>query len=205
MLLQNRFKTLLSQWNLNETQIDSFWNSIQKNYNESFRQYHNLNHISELFEYFDSYKHYLKHPNEVALAIFYHDVIYNVWSKQNEWKSAELAKEHLHLCKVNTECISRIYKLILVTKNHCPETNVDETWFIDFDMAILGQPWDTYFQYTQNIRKEYATVPSFMYKKGRKKVLQHFLETSCIYHTKTFYERFEAQARHNITKELNLL
>ena len=75
--------------------------------------------------------------------------------------------------------------------------NNDEKWMIDFDLGILGQPWNRYFEYTKQIREEYKSVPNFMYKRGRRKVLQHFLNKSNIYATDSFYEQYERQAREN--------
>lgn len=76
---------------------------------------------------------------------------------------------------------------------------------VDFDLGILGQSWERYYVYTQQIRKEYSSVPNFMYKRRRSKVLKHFLDKNKIYSTAIFYQLFEAKARENLNKELETL
>ena len=74
---------------------------------------------------------------------------------------------------------------------------------IDFDLAILGQQEDIYLNYTKLIRKEYKLVPSLLYKNGRKKVLQHFIDKPFIYATNKFRGLYEDQAKMNLKNELN--
>lgn len=205
MGLKERFYQVLGHWFDDDTQIKKHWEELLENYTQPFRKYHNLDHLWELFKYFDIYKDQLQYPNEVAYAIFYHDIVYSIWSKKNELHSAELATKYLLTTKLDDKPMERIFHLIMVTKDHIPSKNKDEKWMVDFDIAILGQPWETYFQYTQHIREEYASVPSFMYKKGRRNVLNHFLHKPNIYHTDTFYDLFEIQARNNLKKELETL
>lgn len=76
---------------------------------------------------------------------------------------------------------------------------------IDFDLAILGSPIARYNLYSELIRKEYRKVPTFLYKKGRKKMLKHFLEKPFIYSTSTFKILYEKQAKKNLQAELNSL
>ncbi len=205
MNLEQRFRSLHTIWVTDETRVDNLWIELTNKYNETHRHYHNLEHIRALFAYYDDYNTELKYPNEVACALFYHDIIYDIWSKKNELKSAELVRAHLESYRLNDSCIDRICNLIMVTKDHKPKDNEDEKWMIDFDIGILGRSWDRYHVYTQQIRKEYSAVPGFIYRKGRKKVLDHFLEKDFIYSTKFFRDRFEIKARSNIKKELETL
>lgn len=62
-----------------------------------------------------------------------------------------------------------------------------------------------YLQYAENIRKEYSIYPDALYQPGRRQVLQHFLAQEHIFKTPVFRERYEKQARENISKELAML
>ncbi len=205
MSLKERFYQVLGHWFDDETFIWELWKELSENYAQSFRKYHNFNHLWELFNYFDTNQDELEHPNEVAYAIFYHDIVYSIWSKKNELNSAELATEILLTTELDDKPIERVFNLIMVTKDHTPSKNKDEKWMVDFDIAILGQPWETYIQYTKHIREEYASVPNFMYRKGRRKVLKHFLNKNRIYQTDIFYKLYEMNARNNLKKELETL
>ena len=205
MSLKEKFLKLLEDLGMERSLIANQWEEVRESYSEPFRMYHNQNHLKELFKYFDIYYEELEHPDEVAYAIFYHDIIYKVWSKNNELKSAELATKYLLLIKWSDTKIRRVFDLIMSTKDHVPGKNKDAKWMIDFDLVVLGQSWDTYYGYTQKIRKEYKTVPSFIYRKGRRKVLNHFLNKKRIYMTDTFYNLYEIKARENMKKELEIL
>jgi predicted metal-dependent HD superfamily phosphohydrolase len=83
--------------------------------------------------------------------------------------------------------------------------NTDTNLFTDADLSILGQPWETYLAYAQNVRKEYGQYPKIIYRSGRKKVLRHFLEMERIFKTEYFFEKYEICARKNIEQELENL
>lgn len=181
--------------------IDILWGEIEKNYDKKQRKYHNLTHLEELFNHFDVYIESLNTPDEVAFAIFYHDIVYSIWEKDNEEKSAELAVRRLSDIVISSDTI---YKHIIATKTHEGITN-DAKFMIDFDLAILGQSEEVYQKYAKLIRQEYRLIPSMIYKKGRIQVLQHFLDKKTIYQTDTFINLYEENARKNIQNELNEL
>ncbi len=211
MTLRSRFESLLKLYTSDTNLINEFWAVLIKNYSQKFRAYHNTGHLKELFNYFDVYKERLEHPSEVTLAIFYHDIIYSIWKKDNEEQSAVLAGEHLHRLQVSAlsaeglaldeASIERIKTHILATKTH-KAVHEDTKWMVDFDLAVLGQTPDEYLAYAKNIRKEYRKIPLVLYRPGRKKVLAHFLAKQHIYATREFQNTYEEQARENLSREL---
>lgn len=203
MELQQRFYNLLFHYTKNENIIASLWKEVHENYSEKHRAYHNLNHLKELFIQFDAYKTELNKPNIVAFSIFYHDIIYKIWNKDNEEKSADFAMTKLSGI-INALDIKEIHQQIIATKTHST-TNEDTKWLMDFDLAILGQSEKTYKEYTQLIRKEYKAIPKIIYKSGRKKVLQHFLNKSFIFATKEYRKLHEDKAKENLHFELKSL
>ena len=202
--------------------LKEYWNSILRNYtndtlytNELFsnlinhyaedsRYYHNTTHIQNMLDLSLEYSSQLKDIEVVQLAIFYHDIIYNSLSKNNETDSAALAVQQLSKTSLPTEKIKLVEQFILSTQKHVPLLDhTDLHYFLDFDLAILGAERSLYIDYANNIRKEYKWVPSFLYKKNRAKVLQHFSERECIYFTEDFRNKFEAIARKNIRFEMD--
>lgn len=204
MTLEERFHKLLFQYSEKKELIDSLWNTINKKYSENHRAYHNLNHLEELFSYYDQYHNKLENPNTIAFSIFYHDVIYNIWKKDNEEKSGLFAIKELSQLFISSDILKTIKEQIIATKTH-ESKNIDTQFLIDFDLAVLGQSEEIYQKYTQSIRNEYKLVPEFMYKKGRVKVLQHFIDKPFIYKTSIFIDTYEKQAKKNLEKELNTL
>ena len=62
MGLKEKFYKVVGQYIEDKTQIKKRWEELTEQYTQAFRKYHNLNHLSELFGYFDTYNHKLKHP-----------------------------------------------------------------------------------------------------------------------------------------------
>jgi predicted metal-dependent HD superfamily phosphohydrolase len=78
----------------------------------------------------------------------------------------------------------------------------DLLYFLDFDMAILGAPWEEYATYLANIRKEYRWYPDMLYYPGRKSFLKQTLEKEHFYHTEVFRKELEERARENMRREV---
>lgn len=199
----NQFITNFSD---NEILIRTLWKELESEYTHKNRHYHNLDHIRNMLSQFQQHRDNLRSPEAVQFAIWYHDIIYKATRSDNEEKSAEVAQKRLMQLDVPIPIIQKCHDLIIATKTHQSGTgDPDFDYLLDFDLSILGAGWEPYFSYTQNIRKEYAIYPDFMYKKGRKKVLQHFLATASIFKTPYYKEQFEKIARSNLDKELGLL
>jgi len=203
MVLQHRFAMLLKKYTTNVALIEELWLEIKKKYTEKHRAYHNLNHLEEIFSYYDVYKDKLEQPDIICFSIFYHDIIYSVWKKDNEEKSADFALDELSALLSSSQ-LQNIQQQIVATKIH-EGVDKDTEWLLDFDLAILGQSVNDYKSYTQKIRKEYKSVPNFLYKKGRIKVLEHFIDKATIYKTSEFIDLYEVQAKENLKQELNFL
>ncbi len=171
-------------------------------YSEPHRHYHNLNHVRQSLDVFDRIVHDLTDPFTIEAAIWFHDVIYDPKSSENEARSAEYASDFLSSTKVSPNAISEIGHLIRLTRQPADPSTEDEKYLIDIDLSTLGAGRELYDRYEAMIRKEYAYVPERLYKKGRRQLLSTFLDGEHIYRTRYFRERFEAQARANIGRAL---
>ena len=201
--LQEIFENLLLNIGFEETKVALLWSGLVKIYSVKSRYYHNFTHLEEMISLYQIYKSNLKFPDEVLYSIFYHDCIYKVTKKDNELKSADYALSILPLdTKLNKELV---FDMILATQHHKHNDIEDINWLIDFDLKIVSKDWEDYKTYYKQIRKEYKIYPNFLYKSGRKKVLEHFLEHDFIYQTEIFRNQFENKARINIKKEIELL
>ena len=56
MNLYERFTTLLRNYTKDFNVIDKLWRDLYEKYSQKHRAYHNLNHLEEIFGYYDSYK-----------------------------------------------------------------------------------------------------------------------------------------------------
>lgn len=186
----------------------SEFNNLRTKYTEIHRHYHTERHLEECFEQYELlYESELTTPGEVALAIFYHDAIYEIPGADNEYRSAELARKELSQLGVAEHSVTAVANMIEASthrRGHTPKTG-DEKYFLDIDMSILGASGDRFDEYEWQIRKEYSIFPHDQFNLGRAKVLKTFLDMESIYYTDYFRSKLERQARDNISRSLSKL
>lgn len=199
--LQEHFNKLVLKYSSAEV-ADDTWQQIATAYNAPNRHYHNLTHLQSLIDELLPVQHLLNNYEAVLFALFYHDIVYSTLRKDNESQSAAFAGHHLSLHQVPQEIITLCQQHILATADHKRSETADTNYFTDADLSILGAPASVYQAYCYNIRREYACVPAFFYKKGRNKVIQHFLQMDSIFKTSYFYNRYEDAAKANLAAEL---
>ncbi len=205
--LKSEWVALASNYSEDHILIQKLWETIEKHYSHKSRHYHNLNHIYNMLIQAEDLKAKIVDYDAFRFSIWYHDIIYKSTKKNNEIKSADFSKKELKSLNFDENRIKIVEKLIKSTQKHdiLLFANSDNAYLLDIDLSILGTDWNIYENYINNIRKEYVIYPDFMYKKGRKKAMMHFLEREQIYFTSEFKKRFENQARENISKEIALL
>lgn len=202
--LKDKFSIIINNQPITSREKDELWDNIFKAHNASSRAYHNLSHLYSITEIFDQLSP--KHLNRTVFywITFFHDYIYKSVRKDNEAKSATYALEILTPLLPQDQ-VEMIATIIESTARHIPLIDVPEQYFfLDADLAILAAEPKLYDRYTQAIRQEYRIYPDLLYRPGRKKVLNHFLERKQIYYTPTF-QTFEERARANLRREMSNL
>lgn len=180
----------------------NLWEEISSAYGLKERYYHNLVHIEYLIDHAFSYRADLDDFDTVLFSIFYHDIVYDPKRDDNEERSAQLARQRLGSIHLQKEKIIRCEQQILATKDHLGIGEKDCDYFLDFDLAILGEEPQRFRSHSENIRKEYSHLNDAVFARSRKQVLEGFLAMDRIYKTTPFYEKYEARARRNIKAEI---
>lgn len=204
-MLNKVFIKLLQNYTSDNVLIEHLWMEIENHYFQKQRYYHTLVHLEKMLEQLTEVKSQIQDWNTILFSLFYHDIIYSALKSNNEAKSAELAAKRMHQINTPNQIIELSTTQILATKKHLKSTNLDTNFFLDADLSVLGQSWEIYATYYKNVRKEFSIYPDFLYNKGRKKVLNHFLEMPRIYKTDYFYTKLEAKAKSNLKAELALI
>lgn len=202
-MLNDTFIKLLIRYKADDRLANDMWLEILTKYSGSNRHYHNVAHLENIITDLTSAKELIADWETIFFAVCYHDVIYNATSSTNEEDSAEIASQRLAAINYPLEKTKKCCEMILATKSHQLATDSDTNFLIDADLAILGKTPDEYKQYAENVRKEFVMYPDFIYKPGRRKVLQHFLDMDSIFKTDHFIDKYEEQARLNIRHELD--
>jgi predicted metal-dependent HD superfamily phosphohydrolase len=182
------------------------FDELQARYSEPHRAYHTLQHLSECFSLFNDTRPFMKRPGVVAIALFYHDAIYDTHRSDNEEQSADLAERTLNeYCRLDNEINHLIRVAIMATKHNVVPASGDDEILVDIDLSILGANTGRFDEYERQVRKEYEWVPEADFCAGRGKILREFLGRPAIYSTGPFRGRFEQSARHNLERSLRTL
>ena len=174
-------------------------------YGEAHRAYHTLQHLKECFEHFDGARQLAVHPFEVALALWFHDAIYDPRATDCEAQSAAWAAECLLHAGAVSEQIERVSGLILATKHASSEGSIDCGFLLDTDLSILSASRPRFVEYEAQVRCEYSWVPEKAFHKTRGAILARFLQRPRIYTTDHFSNLFESHARSNLRYSLERL
>lgn len=170
-------------------------------YGEKQRAYHSVQHLYKCLSLHQSIQSELNDPSAVALALWFHDAIYNPQAPDNELKSAELF-EQLMAQDLLPDTLAKIKRWILATQKHALTYETDLQFLLDIDLAILAAPPERFIQYEQQIQQEYAWVEPEVYSIKRKEVLMHFYQSEPLYQTAYFQKNFELNAKQNLRKIL---
>src|SRR5215475_16150066 len=204
--LHAQWVSLASRYASDPSAIENLFNSIVEHYSAKDRAYHNLSHIQSLLSLSESLPDKIQNRDAFYFAIWFHDVIYDTKRSDNEEKSAEFAVEALAGIDVPEQTVAITREMILATKHHhADDLSWDMKAFLDLDISILGAPEEIYKEYSRAIRKEYSWVPAVLYRKGRMKVLNDFMDRESIYQTEEIRAKYETRARHNIAEEIRAL
>lgn len=177
------------------------------------RAYHDFGHVREVLRHYDAVAAGpgWVQPDEVRLAVLYHDAIYEPGRKDNEARSAAFAVADIARWLPDAGIdAGRVAALIELTARHGSfspadfgKTAVadDTCHFLDCDMAILGAEPAVFDAYDRAIAAEYrGHVPDWLFRINRRRFLKALLARPRIFLSGFFHERLDAQARANLRR-----
>jgi predicted metal-dependent HD superfamily phosphohydrolase len=175
---------------------------LQEAYSKPQRGYHTAAHIEDCLARLDSARGEAERPDEVEVALWFHDAVYDPRAADNEERSAAWAAQAMREGGMDPEAVRRVSSLIEATKHRREPDTPDCALLLDVDLSILGQPPEAFAAYEARIRQEYAWVPQEQFRLGRRAILESFLKRPAIYRTEFFRTRLEAQARENLARSI---
>ncbi|WP_315791032.1 hypothetical protein [Fischerella sp. JS2] len=194
---------LLQSFQVEQTVAEEAFSQLVAAYSAPGRYYHTLEHIYYVLSTIETLQNQVQDLPPVQLAVWFHDVVYNTLTQDNEQQSASYALEVLGSLQIPHSIIARVISLILNTKHDQAEPDdFDAQVFLDADLEILGSNPQRYHQYALLIRQEYLWMPDVEYLAGRKQVLRQFLHRDRIYLTDLMFNKFESSARQNLRAEI---
>ena len=183
---------------------------------EPHRAYHTAAHIAEVLGWYDRVADEAgwRDPAAVYLAAVFHDAVYDPLAKDNEARSAALARRLLGAAPgagtagagssgpapgPAPATIDRCAALILLTARHGAidpaelAGDADAAHFLDCDTAILGAPPAAFDAYDAAIAAEYGHVPAEAFRAA-------MLARPRIFFSELFHAHLDAAARANLAR-----
>lgn len=189
-------------------------------WSEPHRAHHDPRHLRECLALWRRWWGLSRSPGELAIALWFHDAIYDPGAADNELQSAAWAARSMSSAGADSESAQRVHDLIMATRHDAPVATISEQGraestlpglatdtrlMLDIDLAILGSPPERFEAYDRDVRQEYAAVSGRLYRARRTAVLRGFLARPQIYGHPPAVDLLERQARTNLAGALTRL
>ncbi len=174
---------------------------LEKAYGEAHRHYHTLEHVAQCLAWLDWCWGLAERPQELGLALWFHDCVYDPARNDNEARSAAVARQRLAAWGAPAEVLARIEALILATAGHAASEG-DVGLLLDIDLAILGAEPRAFARFEAQVREEYRAVPEPAYALGRARVLRGLCARTPFYSTPFLRAELEERAQANLERAL---
>jgi predicted metal-dependent HD superfamily phosphohydrolase len=174
-------------------------------YNEPQRHYHTLAHIEHCMAMFDQCKSLTSNPDALELAVWFHDVIFEPGSPDNEARSAEL---YLELSDgAHDEATRGLVKRLIMATLHDGSSleDSDARYMVDIDLSSFGLSWEDFLRDSQNLRLESADLSDAEYFRRKTNFQNCLLAKEHFYLSEFFATRLETQARANLARYFELI
>lgn len=172
---------------------------LRRRYDEPHRAYHDAAHAGLLW------LRHLMHGGDpgdrgMALAILFHDAVYDPASRFNEAQSAALVAA---LVPGDTAWVQAA---VLATADHLAYAGEDcrVLRLLDLDLTPLAEKPEVFARNTALLRREYAAVAEPAWRAGRRRVLARFADARRLFRTR-LGAIYEAPARANLAAEITAL
>ena len=204
-LLEQRFTALWCRCLVPGASSDAgaIWSLLVQHYSEPHRFYHDREHLAHCLVELDLAATLVAHPDQVEMAIWFHDVINDPGAKDNEQRSADFFGR-LGDTLFDTDFASAVTDLILVTTHRETPSIPDQCFICDIDLASFGCPWECFLRDSSAVKAEFTGTEEEYYR-GKEAFLQAMLGRSRIFLTDFFNQRYEQQARENIGRLLDMI
>ena len=180
------------------------YKEVRDSYSASGRHYHTPRHIEHCLFQFDLVAGELKNADAVEMAIWFHDLVFDVDVDDNELQSArrfvDLASDSME-----AEFKTRVYDLIMATAPPRLPNTSDQKFMLDIDLSSFGLPWDDFVRDSIAVRDESPQLSDVEFYPGQRAFLESLVSREHFYFTDFFRSRIEETARSNINRHLRNL
>jgi len=183
---------------------DNVYDEVRRYYSEPGRHYHTPKHIEHCLSQFDLAAGEMQDADAVEMAIWFHDLIFDLDARDNELRSARRFVE-LADHSMKAEFKTRVYDLIMATAPPRLPKTTDQGFMLDIDLSSFGLPWDDFVRDSTAVRKESPHQSDAEFFPGQRAFLESLVNRDHFYFSDFFRSRIEETARSNIKRHLEYL
>ena len=196
-----------------QDEIRGVGNALIARWSAPNRHFHNLRHLGDVLNRVDELAEETHEPDLVRLAAWYHGAVFDSASKatysnrggENEAASAVLAHTQLTALGVSPESAARVAYLVTALLRHDPAPgDFDCAVLCDADLGGLAVEPQRYKAYQEDIRAEYAHIPTPDFLRARIAIITKLLSRDSLF-TSPLGSAWEDSARQNLSAELHRL
>ena len=173
-------------------------------YTESWRSFHNIEHIAASLGYFDACKSQAQFADAIEFAIWFHDCVYILGARDNEARSRDWFIQQSENYLVPAVC-THVDSLIMDTCHHEVPSTDDGKLIADIDLTSFGLPWEEYMQDSQAVQGEYPEENTGKAKENKICFLKNLISDGQVYYSNYYLTHFEHKAQQNVKKHLQIL
>ena len=177
---------------------DAVYGKIEEMHTSPGRVYHTIKHASDCILELWPIRDKAEHPYEVAMALWFHNAVYNAREKGGKEKSARFAEDVLTNAGVSEPSVRRVCEDIIATKQHIGPASKDAALTADIDITIFGKSQEEFLEYDNALRRENLHIKDDEFWKERKEEVDRFLKREHIYRTEHFRAKYERKALLNL-------
>lgn len=202
---KRRFEQLWSRCTDSCGDMGGLFVEVARSYGEGHRRYHTPEHVEHCLDQFDAARPLMDDPDSVELALWYHDIIYDVVRRDNEARSADLFEQRARE-GMSAERVRTVRDLIMVTvHSRVLPASADEGYMVDIDLSSFGLPWERFLVDSVAVRDEFGHLSDEEFYARQRNFLVALLEREHFCCTSFFRARHEDQARKNIARYLEVM
>ncbi len=169
-------------------------------YQEPQRRYHTLEHIEHCLCMFDLCQSMADDPDALEIAIWFHDVVYVPGKRDNEALSAELYLE-MSSGGHGDKMRERVVRLIMATLHDGTSLeDSDSSFMVDIDLSSFALSFQDFLHDSQNLRAENPQLSDADYYQKQSNFQSCLLSRQKFFLSDFFHQRYEQQARDNLSR-----
>jgi predicted metal-dependent HD superfamily phosphohydrolase len=183
------------------------------------RRCHDTRQLAVVLQQAAAWRARMQRPDEVELALWFHDAVRDPWRVDNEARSARLATRRLTALGLAPERVARVAALVRATAHreagHAPEDAAlfaadgpltdTRDWVLDLDLAPLASTPEVFDRLEADLAREYFWVRRARWAAGRGAAIERLLALPRLFRQETLGRRLEGPARANLTRALQAL